>query len=240
MKKDKVMLILLLLVLLVLGSLMVYLSFKGEVEINLSDAIKIKEEYADLNDKVNENNQRIYPKVVLSDDNIFDISSEDEVIEILKSDGMVFLGDSNDAYSRTLISLVDKVSKDYDIDKIAYLDISKVKDVIDVDDLGEPIVKEEGSNGYYQILDILDEWLPTYYVKNKDGEEVDTKEKKVVVPMVIVANGGKVEKVKMGTISSQKNGYDILSSDEENKITDELKSLFSIVNKDSCSIDEAC
>ena len=54
--------------------------------------------------------------------------------EILKSDGMVFLGDSNDAYSRTLISLVDKVSKDYDIDKIAYLDISKIKDVIDVDD----------------------------------------------------------------------------------------------------------
>ena len=205
---------------------MLYFSFKEEVVIEKSDAVKIKEEYESLNNTKNENNQRLYPNVVLDENNVFVKSTENEIIDILNSEGYIYFGDYTDAYSRSLISLVDEVSKNNIISKINYFDISTIKDEIALDDLNEPIIKKQGSNGYYKMLEILDEWLPNYYLINEEGTKIDTLEKYIVVPTIVVVKDGEIKNLRMGTIESQKTGYDELSSDEVSKIKEELDNLF--------------
>ena len=205
---------------------MLYFSFKEEVVIEKSDAVKIKEEYESLNNTKNENNQRLYPNVVLDENNVFVKSNENEIIDILNSEGYIYFGDYTDAYSRSLISLVDEVSKNNIISKINYFDISTIKDEIALDDLNEPIIKKQGSNSYYKMLEILDEWLPNYYLINEEGTKIDTLEKYIVVPTIVVVKDGEIKNLRMGTIESQKTGYDELSSDEVSKIKEELDNLF--------------
>ncbi len=226
MKKDKTILVFLLIALMIIGGLMLYFSFKEEVVIEKSDAVKIKEEYESLNNTKNENNQRLYPNVVLDENNVFVKSTENEIIDILNSEGYIYFGDYTDAYSRSLISLVDEVSKNNIISKINYFDISTIKDEIALDDLNEPIIKKQGSNGYYKMLEILDEWLPNYYLINEEGTKIDTLEKYIVVPTIVVVKDGEIKNLRMGTIESQKTGYDELSSDEVSKIKEELDNLF--------------
>ena len=219
---------------------MLYVSFKEEVVIEKTDALKIKDEYAKLNNMINENNQRAYPNVILSEDNLFYNANEEEVINILNSEGIIYFGDYKDAYSRTLISLVDKISKELNSEKIAYLNIFDIKDEIDLDDLNEPIIKKEGSSGYYKILKILDEYLPNYYLTSETGEKIDTLEKYIIVPTIIFVKNGKVVNIKTGTIDSQKNGYDALTSDEENKIREELTEMFKNNLSNVCENNEIC
>ena len=226
MKKDKTILVFLLISLMIIGGLMLYFSFKEEVVIEKSDAVKIKEEYESLNNTKNENNQRLYPNVVLDENNVFVKSNENEIIDILNSEGFIYFGDYTDAYSRSLISLVDEVSKNNNISKINYFDISTIKDEIALDDLNEPIIKKQGSNSYYKMLEILDEWLPNYYLINEEGTKIDTLEKYIVVPTIVVVKDGEIKNLRMGTIESQKTGYDELSSDEVSKIKEELDNLF--------------
>ena len=224
----------------VVGSLMLYVSFKEEVVIEKTDALKIKDEYAKLNNMINESNQRSYPNVILCEDNLFYKANEEEVIDILNSEGIIYFGDYKDAYSRTLISLVDKISKELNSEKIAYLNIFDIKDEIDLDDLNEPIIKKEGSSGYYKILKILDEYLPNYYLTSETGEKIDTLEKYIIVPTIIFVKNGKVVNIKTGTIDSQKNGYDALTSDEENKIREELTEMFKNNLSNVCENNEIC
>ena len=226
MKKDKTILVFLLIALMIIGGLMLYFSFKEEVVIEKSDAVKIKEEYESLNNTKNENNQRLYPNVVLDENNVFVKSNENEIIDILNSEGYIYFGDYTDAYSRSLISLVDEVSKNNIISKINYFDISTIKDEIALDDLNEPIIKKQGSNSYYKMLEILDEWIPNYYLINEEGTKIDTLEKYIVVPTIVVVKDGEIKNLRMGTIESQKTGYDELSSDEVSKIKEELDNLF--------------
>ena len=224
----------------VVGSLMLYVSFKEEVVIEKTDALKIKDEYAKLNNMINESNQRSYPNVILCEDNLFYKANEEEVIDILNSEGIIYFGDYKDAYSRTLISLVDKISKELNSEKIAYLNIFDIKDEIDLDDLNEPIIKKEGSSGYYKILKILDEYLPNYYLTSETGEKIDTLEKYIIVPTIVFVKNGKVVNIKTGTIDSQKNGYDALTSDEENKIREELTEMFKNNLSNVCENNEIC
>ena len=219
---------------------MLYVSFKEEVVIEKTDALKIKDEYAKLNNMINESNQRSYPNVILCEDNLFYKANEEEVIDILNSEGIIYFGDYKDAYSRTLISLVDKISKELNSEKIAYLNIFDIKDEIDLDDLNEPIIKKEGSSGYYKILKILDEYLPNYYLTSETGEKIDTLEKYIIVPTIVFVKNGKVVNIKTGTIDSQKNGYDALTSDEENKIREELTEMFKNNLSNVCENNEIC
>ena len=226
--------------LLIVGSIMIYFSFKDDVKVVVTDATKIKEEYENLNNKINEDNQRIYPNVNLSENNLFVKSNEEEIIKVIEGEsGVIFFGNSADAYSRTIIPLIDEISRNLEIDKIYYFDITSIRDTIDLDDLNEPIIKEKGSNGYYKLLELLDNELPTYYV-TKDGKEIDTHEKRIEVPTFIVTKNCKIEGIHIGTVENQKSGYDELSNEDKNKLKEELEDLMKKVASNTCSNKEAC
>ena len=70
-KKENIVFIALIFVIVCIAITCGYFAFQEEeVEhVELTDAVKIQEEYATYNEQVNENNNRTYPTVNLSDDN---------------------------------------------------------------------------------------------------------------------------------------------------------------------------
>ncbi len=241
MKKDKSILVLLLAVLIIVGGVMIYFSFKKDVVTIPTDAQKIKNEFASLNNQLNENNQRMYPLVNLTDDNLFVYKTEEEIIKIIEeSTGVIFFGNSSDAYTRTLMPIVDNLSKKLNLEQVYYFDITTITDTIALDDLNEPIIKEKGSSGYYKILKLLDEQLPNYYLTSPTGEKIDTLEKRIEVPTILAVKNGKIKDIYMGTIASQKSGYDKLTTEEEKQIEENLEKLMKNALNNTCSSEQAC
>ena len=243
MKTDKIILIILLGVLFALGCLFLFKSIEKEETLPLikqTDALKIKEEYAKLNNQINEDNNREYPKVLLEDDNPFVISSEEEVISLLESgSGIIYFGYPSCAWNRSLIPVLESVAKEQHIGKIYYLDIFNIRDVLELDDNNKPIVKTEGTNGYYKILELLDKHLDTYYLTDKNNKKIDTLHKRLYSPTIVAVSNGEIKDVHVGTIKSQKSGYDVLSTEQITELKGILKELVNQVEQTTC-YSEAC
>lgn len=240
MKKDKIMLILLLVVFIIVGGVMIFFAFQKEEETPLkSDAIKIKEEYEKLNDQTNKSNQT-YPTVFLTNENPFVKKTEEEIIEILeKGTGIIYFGFASCPWCRTLMPILETNAKELNIDRVYYLDVQNIRDILELDDSNKPIVKEEGSKGYYKIIQLLDEFLTPYTLTDKENKKIDTGEKRLFAPTIVSVKDGKVMSVHVGTIKSQKSGYDELSDSQKKELTKVVKELMETSISLTCK-NEAC
>ena len=64
-----------------------YRYFEDKKETTSKDAVTFKKEYEALNNRVNPNNNKLYPEVSISNDNPVKYSSYDEIFEVLKISG---------------------------------------------------------------------------------------------------------------------------------------------------------
>ena len=225
------MLLLLIIIFALAAIIMLKTGFQEQEQvIQKTDAIKVKEEYALYNNQINENNQRTYPFVNLADNNLFKISNEEEIIDILTNKtGLIYFGYATDAYCRTLMPILDKVSLENQLDNIYYLNIEYIRDLIELDDRGEPIKKEEGTKGYYKIMEILNDNLDEYILNNQEYKDVDAKEKRIIAPTMVAVKDGEILKIHVKTLPSQKSGFDELDIEEEKElekiVTDLIKEI---------------
>ena len=209
---------------------MLYQSLELKENTPIKDNVKIKEEYALLNEQINIDNNRKYPNVKLDDDNVYQYINEIDIIPFLKEQtGYLLFCSNKNAYCRTLVPILNIVAKENNISTINYFNIENIESILQLDDSNHVIIKEKGSNTYYEILQILDSYLKEYYLKDDKGNEIDTLEKKVIMPSLIKVENGVIKKIKTGTIDSQKSGYDALTSEEEASLKKELEN-FLITN----------
>lgn len=242
MKKDKILLVGLLVLLLILGGVMTFFAFQQEEkEMEKTDAIKIKEEYAKLNGQTNEKNQEAYPIVELNEKNPFVIATEEKIIDILEnSSGIIYFGFAECPWCRSLLPSLEKVALEEKISNVYYLDVKSIRDVMELDDSNKPIVKEEGSKGYYKILELLEEHLEDYTLYTKDNKEVKTGEKRIFAPTVVAVSNGKVKKIHVGTVKTHKSGYEKLTSKETEELEKILKELIESIQESGTCTKEAC
>ena len=187
-----------------------------------SDAIKFKIEYEKDNNK--------YYKMKINDTNPIKYSNYDEVFKILDNGtGVIYIGYSKCNNCRKLISKLIKSANDNELKDIYYLNIKDDMDYYVVSDKKlkykvDTNGKElKGTDNYFKLLDILDEHLDKYIIK--DGKkEYDTSEKRIKNPTIIFIKDGKITKL-IDEYNENENYYDIF---EENIIE-----LFS----ESCSTD---
>lgn len=242
MKKDKILLVGLLILLFILGGVMTYFAFQQEdIVVEKTDAIKIKEEYAKLNGQINEMSHEAYPIVDLEDSNPFVIATEDEIIDILKNkSGILYFGFAECPWCRSLIPILEEVALEENLKEIYYLDIKSIRDVIELDDNNKPIIKEQGSKGYYQLLEILDDYLEEYTLVTTENKEVNTGEKRIYAPTVVAVLDGKVQSVHVGTVKTQESGYDELNKQEIEELKKVLKTMIESVEKSGTCTKEGC
>ena len=159
-----------------------------------NDAIKFVEEYTSLNGKKNENNLE-YPVVNIDENNLYYYASENEIIELLKSDeGVIYFGFPTDFASRNIIEALNDVVSEYGYDKIYYYNIKPIRSDAMISDDGKVII-EKGNDFYYELLNILDDFLDPYVLIDDNLEEVATGEKRIEAPTVIFIKEGKIKGV---------------------------------------------
>ncbi len=188
----------------------------------ITDAVKIKEEYEMLNEKINDNNLK-YPTVTLSDDNPFVYRSESEIIDILNNKtGVIYFGFSSCPWCRSVLPILEDAAREVGLAQMFYLDIQNIRDVLELDENDKVVTSKEGSNGYYQIVELLDEYLSEYSLTNEKGEEISTGKKRLFAPTVVGVLNGEIVSFHEGSLDSQKSGYDALDDKEK----EELKKIY--------------
>ena len=127
-----------------------------------SDAIKFKEEFESLNNTVRKGTTDEYCAITIPEDNPIKYISIDETIELLKSNQAVILVGANWCpWCRGAVRPLLDVVKDCGIKSLYYLNLDNDRSTFEIRD-GKILLVKKGSEKYYQLLDILKEFLKEY------------------------------------------------------------------------------
>ena len=184
------------------------------------DAIKFKSEYESLNEKTDDNKEK-YLKVDISEDNLYVYKNDSEILDVLKNKtGIILFGYSKCSYCRSMVSILNDVAKEHKLDTIYYLDILNIRDSYEI--MEQTVVKlTSGTNSYYEMLNILSEYLSDYYIKDSNDVEYNTGVKRIYAPTVVAVKDGKIVGFHEGTLD------DVLNNKElDKKQEKELKKIY--------------
>jgi len=237
MKKKNIIIIIIVLVAL-MGTLFAFFL------LNNNDAIKFKKEYESLNNTKKEGSDHIYHEVVIPKNNPMKYISVKQATDIIKNKtGIIYFGGNWCPWCRNAIPVLINVAKENGLDKVYYVDMTTVRNVWEVKD-GKLVKTQKEETGYYDLLKSLDNVLEkeTFKVKDENGKEFDTKEKRIYLPFVVAVKNGKVVDSHVGTVELDENqtAYDKLTKNQEKQLTKIYNKLIDSISNDTCKIDEKC
>ncbi len=189
-----------------------------------TDSITFKREFESLN------SNKSYVSVDIPSDNPFIYITDSELVNKIenKEDLVVLFGYSKSNDTRSILSNLIKASNELGIEKIYYLDILNIRNQLELGENNEVITKEEGSEYYKKILELLDGHLEDYIV---NGNIVGTR---IYAPNILIIKNKKIEDII--------NGKSYLESEDEKE-----KESYSMIyeylkkyNNNSCDMNEAC
>ena len=218
---------------------------KNNNEVKKSDSLRFKEEYESLNGQETKDDKK-YRELDIPSNNPFVYTSAKEIVKMMdnKESFVVYFGFESCPWCRSVISTLIEVAKDNSVDKIYYVNVKNIRDVLEVKN-GKVVTKNKGLDAYYDLLDRFDSVLKKYEltVKDEDDEEkkIDTKEKRIYAPNVISVVDGKPTKLTTGISEDLKDPYGKLTDEmlEESykKFDEVLKEIDS--SGGSCSMDKS-
>lgn len=192
--------------------------FLGKQNVEMTDALKFKEEYESLNDvKIEYSGLDLdfkYPSIKIDKDNPMKYSSADEVEKIVESGtGIIYLGYAKCPWCRNAVPALIDAAKDAGVGTIYYIDMENERDSYQYKN-GELVLEKEGTEGYKKLLKVFDEYLEEYYVEDENGEKIDTLEKRIYVPTVFFVREGEIVGVHVDTVESQKDPFTLLNKEQ--------------------------
>ena len=191
-----------------------------------SDALRFKEEYESLNGQETKDEKK-YRELDIPSNNPFVYASAKEIVKRIdnKESFIVYFGYESCPWSRSLINTLIEAAKDNSVEKIYYVNVKNIRDVLEVKK-GKVVTKNRGLEAYYDLLDRLDNVLKKYELTVKkehkdddddddedDEEIIDTKEKRIYTPNVISIVEGKPTKLVTGISKEFKDPYGKLSDE---------------------------
>lgn len=229
----------------ILGAILAILSYsKFMNNLVLTDSIKFKNEYEEFNG-VEIKGQK-YQKLNLRTTNPIKYSNYDEIINIIKKqDGIIYLGFPECPWCRTIIPVLFDVAKDNNIETIYYLNIKDERDsyviegdklVYELDDKGN---EKKGTEGYFELLHILDEYLTDYTI-SFNGKTYETNEKRIYAPTVIFVKDGKILGLHVSSVDSQTSGFNKLTTEQEMELYSIYEDYILKMKKTTCSNGSSC
>lgn len=241
MDKDKKMFLGILLLLLAFMIMIGIIAFQDKKEENVinTDAITFKNEYESLNNVVREKDGRTIKEIMIDANNPVEILTEEEAVALLeKGTGILYFGFPECPWCRSMLPVLLKTLNNLNVDRLYYLNISSIRDTLALGEKNKVEIKEEGTKGYYRILELLDAVLEPYYLSSEDGKKIDTKEKRLYAPTVVFIKGGKVVDIHVGTVESQKSGYDDLTQEQQeelsNRFMEQIRKVYEVDCDESC------
>ncbi len=173
------------------------------------DAMKFKKEYESFNGKSNEYFD--YRELSIDEENPFIFSTDEEIVEKIenKESFIVYFGDPQCPWCRSVIEQAIKTAKENGINKIYYVRFwdgfheELIRDVYELDEDNNPVLKQKGSKAYTKLLKYLDNVLNEYTLKDKEGNKISTDEKRIFLPNFVAVVKGKAKKLIDGISEKQ-------------------------------------
>ena len=173
-----------------------------------TDAVKFKEEYESLNGEKSKKTGKINRSVNISKDNVFVYKKASDIVDAInnKETFAVYFGFSECPWCRSVISTLSEVATDIGIDEIYYVDVSDIRDELEVKN-GKVVTKKQGDKSYMELLKLLDNVLDDYTLTDDSDKEISTSEKRIYAPNVVSVVAGKAIKKDTGISDKQTNPY---------------------------------
>lgn len=199
-----------------------------------SDAYKFKEEYESINGEINEKTSKENRTLSIDKNNPFIYSTAEEIVEKMdnKETFIVYFGFKDCPWCRSVIEELIKVAKDKEIETIYYVDVKEIRDVKELDEEGNIKTTTEGTEGYNQLLERMNDILKDYNLK-KDDEEIETGEKRIYAPNVVAVSNGKAIQLETGISEKQKDAYQELTDKMKKETYNKFKCLITCLEEAS-------
>lgn len=197
----------------------------------ITDNEKFKTEYESLNGK--KTNDKTYPEVKINTKINIVYKTEEKIVDIIKNGtGVIYFGFASCPWCRNAIPVLLDAANETSLEEIYYLDVKDIRDNKILDANGSIVTKKKGTSGYYKIVDALYDYLDVYKDLNDD------KLKRLYVPAVVFVRDGTVVLMHTDTVSSQKDPYIPLNSEQKQELKNiYLKGIHKVLG-DLC--DESC
>lgn len=210
-----------------------------------NDSLKFKQEYESLNGKTSFLNNK-YSKLNISVNNPIKYSNYDEIINLIKSGtGIIYLGFPECPWCRSALPVLLDVSKNNNVETIYYLNIKNERDsyiveddkvIYAIDDDGKEI---KGTNGYFELLKVLDEYLSEYVIE-LDGKLYEVGEKRLYAPSVIFVKNGYVTHIQVSTVETHIDPYKTLTSEQYSELYSIYENEILNIYNNTCSNGTSC
>ena len=207
---------------------------------NDTDSIKFKEEYESLNGKKYKNKK--IRDVKIEKDNPFVYKTAEEIVDLIENGEsfIVYFGFSKCPWCRSIIETFIKTAKENNIDKIYYVDIEEIRNVIEYDKDGNLVTTKNGTPDYYDLVNKLNSVL-NQYTLNNNGEEVAIGEKRIYAPNVVLVNNGEPVEMIDPIENIIKDPASEITKEQKEEMSNKIKCLFSCMKKgNTCSIKTKC
>ena len=209
-----------------------------------NDGIKFKNDYEKLNGVTNSSGNE-HRTVSIEEDNSFVYSTTEEIIAKINNNDTfyVYFGSPYCPWCRSVIEKAISVANSKGIDKIYYIDIwddnytELLRDTYKINDENEAELVKEGSDDYKELLQLFDNVLSDYSLKDNEGNKVLVGEKRIYAPNFIYIENGKAVKLTTGISEMQNDSREKLTNeileDEELQFLEFFTSESNICEKDS-------
>ncbi len=200
---------------------------KKEEQLVNPDAAKFKEDYEKLNGETNTNG-KIIRSIKISDKNPFVYKTAEELVEAInnKESFVVYFGFNSCPWCRSMIETFINVLDEENVKEVYYVDILNIRDTLEVNSKGKVVTKVEGSEGYMELIKLLDNVLSDYSLTDSEGKAVETKEKRIYAPNVVIVKDGVAVGLESGISDLQNDSYMDLTQEIKDDMYNKLKTFF--------------
>lgn len=193
-KNQKTLIFLILTIFIITIGICVFLIYSSKTNKTL-DSEKFKNEYESLNGKqyLNSNNEYIdYLNVSLPKDNLYVYKNTNEIINIIKNKtGLIYVGNAENPSCRNIVSVLNDAATETKLENIYYLNIENIRSSYEVVN-GETQLLIRGSKEYYELIELLDDYLQYYTIIDDDNKSYNIGEKIINSSTVLVVKEGKI------------------------------------------------
>lgn len=206
-----------------------------------SDGAKFKREYEKLNGQEASSGKK-YQTLKIDKNNKVKYYTMEEAVELLISGtGIVYFGMPDCPWCRGMVPvLLDKIGCSC-LENLYYVDMQDKRNTYEIKD-GEPTETKKADEAYYQLLEILDESLENYSIKDDDGVEHILQEKRMYLPLVVAVKDGRIVGTHTDSVELDEgqSSYDELTDVQKSELGVIYSNMIDSLKEENLTCDEHC
>lgn len=199
------------------------------------DELKFKEEYESINGQERGTSGILHKEVDIPKNNNVEYLTDEETVKFLENGtGVIYMGFKECPWCRNAVPVLLQAAKNAGLEKVYYLDVTNIKSTIVINAKGKAEITKKGTDAYYKIMELLDDYLVEYKING-----VKTGEKRILSPTVVTVKEGVVTGFHVGTLDEHVKDDDgvlpDLTDEQQEQLNDIYAEMINTVSDSACN-----